>query len=126
MAPFESEFHVVVVREPMMLYRVCHTDRVGSEPFLNDLRSNYERGRRRRHLDVHAIVIHMALSTFDDLKAARRMSHQFPHQLGEYVATLTIEPGLGVCAARTAGPRHWSIWGDPLQLRGCVDDVARA
>ena len=42
---------------------------------------------------------------------------------GAHIATLDLQPDLGICIAKTGGPAHWSVWGRPLQLERCVTDV---
>ena len=122
MVQYESEFHVVVLEEPKTLYRGCFD----AEDPIEDLRSNYERGRGGNPVDLYVTALHMAVSMFEDRDLVARLCRRSPDRLGEFVAQIDLQPEFGVCIADTRGPGHWSIWGRPTQLREFVTDVSRA
>ncbi|MEJ7891614.1 MAG: hypothetical protein WKF94_03140 [Solirubrobacteraceae bacterium] len=110
--------HVVV--ESRRLYRVCRAREDAA--FGNAFCSNYELDRDPRGPERVATVIHMALSTFDTLELAVQLARALP-KIGSHVAALELVGGRGLCVAKTGRPGHWSVWGRPEQLLGCVVDV---
>jgi hypothetical protein len=114
---------VVVLEEGMRLYRVCRAREDAA--FVDGLRSHYEQGLLPRGPENRAAVVHMALSMFDAPSVAAQLARRVP-KLGGHVATLDLQPGVGLCVAKTGGPAHWSVWGRPLQLESCVTDVVEA
>jgi len=111
---------VDVLDEPKRLYRVCATQ--ADERFIDSFRSHYELRRPPRGPEDRVAVIHMAFSMFDTAAIARQLATRVP-KLGGHVATVDLQPGVGVCVAKTGGPAHWSVWGRPPQLAACVADV---
>jgi len=111
---------VAVLEEDQRLYRVCFAP--DDERFIDSLRSHYELGRPPRGPENRAAVIHMALSMFGSREVSRQLALRVP-KLGGHIATVDLRPGLGICVAKTGGPAHWSVWGRPTQLAGCVADV---
>ena len=93
---------VVVVEEPRRLYRVSRAR--DDEGFLDAFRSHYEQGLPPRGPEDRAAVIHMALSMFDSESVAAQLAERVP-KLGRHVATVELKPGLGLCVAKTGGPR---------------------
>jgi hypothetical protein len=122
MAGFETEFHVVVLQEPRRLYRGCF----GSDRIDEALKSNYENGRNPHPADLRATVLHMAVSLFEDKDLVLHLARRRPDRIGDHVATIDLQPGLGVCVADTSGPGHWSVWGRAAQLLEFVTDVEPA
>jgi hypothetical protein len=122
MARFEMEFRVVVLDEPLTLYRACHgPDRRALE---RALMSNFQARREPPHpADLHAAVLHMAVSMFEQRENLERMARRRPDRIGTHIATLALEPGYGVCIADTGGAGHWSVWGVPAQLMAFVTDA---
>jgi hypothetical protein len=61
-----SEFPIIVdaVRKPVTLYRTCHGE--DADAVRAAMRSNYEAGRRPHPAERRAIVMHMAVSMFED------------------------------------------------------------
>jgi hypothetical protein len=108
MARLESEFRVRVLDEPLLLYRACHgRDRPALEYALS---SNYEIRRDPPHpADLHATVLHMAVSMFEKRGILEAMARRRPDRIGTHIARLELQPGHGVCIADTSGPGHWSI-----------------
>jgi hypothetical protein len=58
-------------------------------------------------------------------RLAGQLADRVP-KLGGHIATLDLQPDLGICIAKTGGAAHWSVWGRPLQLESCVTDVVEA
>lgn len=115
---------VDAVHEPVTLYRGCHGS--GVADLVAAMRSNYEAGRAMRPAERRAIVMHMAVSMFEDGERLRRFVQHRPESLGTHVAQVELCPGLGICRADTGSAGHWSIWGLPDRLADCVVDVVAA
>jgi hypothetical protein len=113
-------FEVVVLEEPMRLFRIVPEPE--SPEFEDAFRSHYELGRPPRGPENRAAAVHMAISMFDRADVAASLAERVP-KLGGHVATMDLQPGLGLCVAKTGGPAHWSAWGRPPQLLACVTDV---
>jgi hypothetical protein len=113
---------VIVVEELQRLYRVSRAQE--DERFPEAFQSHYEQGLPPRGPEDRAAVIHMALSMFASADVAAQLAARVP-KLGGHVATVDLAPGLGLCVAKTGGPAHWSVWGQPLQLESCVTDVVK-
>ena len=118
-----SDFPIVVdaVREPVTLYRACHGE--DSDSLRAAMRSNYEAGRRAHPAERRAIVMHMAVSMFEDGERLQSFARQRPDRLGTHVARIELRPGHGICVADTGSVGHWSVWGLPSQLADCIVDV---
>ncbi len=114
---------IVVIEEPTTLFRVTRERNV--DAFLDAFRSNYEQGKPPRGPENRAAAVHMALSMFDSVDVAAQLAGRVP-KLGGHIATLHLQPDLGICIAKTGGAAHWSVWGRPLQLESCVTDVVEA
>ena len=115
-----SPFEVHVIERPWLMYRV--TPAMGDAAFVKAFCSNYEKGLRPRGIEIQAAVVHMGLSMF--------VSHEYPvwlakrvPKLGGHVATMRLVPDIGFCVAKTGSPGHWSVWGRPPELVGCVERV---
>jgi hypothetical protein len=118
-----SSIEIVVIEEPQRLYRVSRAR--DDEQFVDAFRSHYEQRLPPRGPENRAAAIHMALSMFESADVAAQLARRVP-KLGGHVATVDLEPDLGLCVAKTGGPAHWSVWGRPLQLASCVTDVVEA
>jgi hypothetical protein len=119
---FPDRYEALVLQEAKTVYRACFGADGGA--LLDSFRSNYELDRQPPHPgDLHATVIRMALSTFEDDAAPRRLASRNPARIGTHIAMVELIPGRGICIADTSGPGHWSIWGIPDQLVGMVTDV---
>lgn len=114
---------VWVVEEELGLYRVVPAE--GSDGFESAFCSHYELGRPPRGPENRAMTIHMAVSIFDREEVARELAIRVP-KLGGHVARLDLQPGQGICVAKTGGPAHRSVWGRPAQLASFVADVGHA
>jgi hypothetical protein len=107
----------------MRLYRARF---VGWPGDVDDMRSNYERNRSTHPEHRRATVLHMAVSMFENRDVVATLCLRNPQRLGEYIAEVDLEPGKGVCVARTGSTGHWSVWGRPAQLKRYVSSVVRA
>lgn len=65
-------------------------------------------------------MIHMAVSMFETAEPCWALIDRTRGRIGDHVAELRLVPGRGVCAAKTGGPLHWSVWGDPAVLQATV------
>jgi len=87
---------------------------------LDSFRSHYELQRPPRGPEVRAAVIHMAVSMFEMADPCWALIDRTNGRIGDHVAELRLVPGRGVCAAKTGGPLHWSVWGGPAVLQAAV------
>jgi hypothetical protein len=55
-----------------------------------------------------------------DGRALLGVDRQDQGRIGDRVAELRLVPGRGLCAAKTGGPLHWSVWGDSVVLQAAV------
>jgi hypothetical protein len=117
----QNEFRVVVLQEPMRLYRGCHG--TGRSSIEAALMSNYQAGRAPHPADLRATVLHMAVSMFEDSDVVAVQARRRPERVGTHIARVDLQPGHGVCVADTGGRGHWSVWGIPAQLADFVTDV---
>jgi hypothetical protein len=113
---------VVPVHEATVVYRIVRGADRSAPAVLDSLRSHYERGAPPRGYERRLAVIHMGLSVFSALAAARAMALKWP-MIGTFVAELDLEPESGFCLADTGQPGHWTLWGRPLQLLGSIADI---
>jgi hypothetical protein len=122
MARFDSEFRVVVLDAPITLHRACHgADRWRLELALT---SNFQARREPPHpADLHATVLHMAVSMFAQRDGLEQMARRRPDRIGTHIATVRLAPGHGICIADTGSPGHRSVWGVPATLVAFVTDV---
>ena len=119
---FPNHYDVLVLREPKTVFRACFGD--DEQAVRSSFRSNFETGRAPHPADLHATIIRMAVSVFEDSEVPTRFARKNPRRIGTHVAKVGLVPGRGVCLADTSGPGHWSIWGTPEELAGMVVDVA--
>lgn len=113
-----QEVRIRVLEDEMRLYRATSGD--GDPAQLESFRSHYELQRAPRGAEVRAAVIHMAVSMFETDEPCWALIDRTKGRIGDHVAELRLGPGRGVCAAKTGGPLHWSVWGDPAVLRAAV------
>ena len=124
MARYPTTYEILVLEENITLHRACF----GADPFsvLGGLRSNYENWRDRPHpADLHATILHMAVSMFEKADTIERLARRHPARIGTHVMSLALQPGYGVCVADTSGPGHWSVWGVPTQLQAFVTGIRK-
>jgi len=110
---------VHLLENEMTVFRVVDTSRRGDDNF----RSAYELGAPPpRRIQLVSTPIWMALSTLTTLDMARSRARAFP-VLGNKIAEMHLQAGLGFALAETIEEGHVSVWGDPVKLRASVVDV---
>lgn len=57
----------------------------------------------------------------DDLEGARRLARR--SRLGPNCAVMRVPENGPIRAAKTHGPGHWTLWGDPQAMLDTVVDV---
>jgi hypothetical protein len=119
-----QEVLVRVLEDEMRLYRATWADHNPAQ--LDSFRSHYELQRPPRGREVRAAVIHMAVSMFETAEPCWALIDRTRGRIGDHVAELRLVPGRGVCAAKTGGPLHWSVWGDPAVLQAAVSGYVDA
>lgn len=113
-----QEVRVRVLEDEMRLYRATWGD--GDQAQLQSFRSHYELQRPPRGPEVRAAVIHMAVSMFEAAQPCWALIDRTGGRIGDHVAEVRLLPGRGVCVAKTGGPLHWSVWGDPRLLQVAI------
>jgi hypothetical protein len=122
MAHLPVEYLVHVVQEPMVLHRTCFG--ADARAVEAGLMSNYEARRQPPHpADLHATILHMAVSMFEDWSKLEAMARRRPERLGTHIMTVHLQAAQAFCVADTASKGHWSVWGVPAQLAALVTDV---
>lgn len=117
-----EEVSVRVLDDEMRLYRACWSPEDPAQ--LDSFRSHYELQRSPRGPELRAAVIHMAVSMFEAPEPCWALSDRTRGRIGDRVVELRLLPGRGVCVAKTGGPLHWSVWGDPAMLQAVIADYA--
>ena len=113
---------VHVLDRETRLFRACLAPEHPSQR--DSFRSHYELGRPPRGSESRAAVIHMAVSMFETPQPCWSLIERTRRRIGDHVAELHLVPGHGVCVAKTGGPLHWSVWGDPATLQAAIADYA--
>ena len=113
-----QEVLVRVLEDETRLFRASRGD--GDPAQLDSFRSHYELQRPPRGPEVRAAVIHMAVSMFETAEPCWALIDRTKGRNGDHVAEMRLVPRRGVCAAKTGGPLHWSVWGDPVALQAAV------
>jgi len=93
---------------PSLLWRIVRTD----PPTTVDFLSNEARGLPRRR-SVPA-ELWTGLSAFDDLAIAASVARRF--RLGEFLASIDIDPNGPIHWAKTRGDGHYTLWGKPEEV----------
>ncbi|MCA1679951.1 MAG: hypothetical protein LC777_13900 [Actinobacteria bacterium] len=96
--------------EGEVLYRLIGRER----PRPADFRSNRDKGRAATPREP--AILHCGVSMFDSEEAARSRARRKP----AFVAAVTLEAGRGFSLAKTAGPSHYTVWGEPEALAACA------
>ena len=100
-------------------YRIVLTD----PPTLVDFTSFAALGRRPRRADPNVDRLWDGLSMYDTEVRARQKAKQLPY-LGSHLARVVIPGGPAFRFQRTpVSPGHYTVWGDPASLLGCVTEV---
>lgn len=100
--------------------RVYYRIAKGVVPAMADFTSNAAKGlplRRNASPDLWA-----GLSMYDTAAQAREVARRFP-ALGSHVAAVAIEDGAPIRVAKTLGPGHYTLWGEPQDLFGRIVEV---
>ena len=113
-----SHVRVRVLDEELRLYRACLAP--GDPAQLDSFRSHYELKRAPRGPERRAAVIHMAVSMFETAAPCWALIERTRGRIGSQVAELHLPPERGICVAKTGGPLHWSVWGDPDELQAAI------
>ena len=113
----EDQPLVIPEGEQLVAYRNVKSDDLGSELYLDSLRSNSDLGRPARGYELTHPLIHTGISVWDSLDQAVGNAMRFP-ALGDFVAELRLD---STCDVRYfpwgARPGHLTIWADPQTLR---------
>ena len=104
----------------VLLYRIVRSD----PPTIEDLRSHEEFGIPLRRDDPVSRRLASGISLFDSLDRARKQARRKPWLGDAYIAELAI-PAHGVRIEKTAGPGHYTAWGDADAMLGFVRRVER-
>lgn len=99
--------------EGEILYRLIGRGR----PRPTDFRSNHDKGRPP--MPRETALLRCGVSMFDSEMAARSRARRTPVLL----AAVTLESERGFSLAKTAGPSHYTVWGDPEVLAACARDL---
>jgi hypothetical protein len=113
-----QEVHVRVLGTPMRVYRACWGPENPAQ--FDSFRSHYELGRPPRGPEVRAAVIYMGISMFETAGPCWELIERTGGRIGDHVAELRLAPGHGICVAKTGGPVHWSVWGQPTVLQAAI------
>ena len=97
------------------LYRIVQ----GRPAIRWDFMSNQARGQRPMGPERADPDLYGGLSLWDTPTACWGIIGRFPHT-GTAVAEVVIPDGAPVRIAKTRGPGHYTVWGDPDLLLGCV------
>jgi hypothetical protein len=96
-------------RKGQTLFRLIRED----EPQPKDFLSYRDRGKPRYKGDEELPELLMrGISMFASPGRAERTARYFPKR----IARVTMWEGLGVSIAKTRGPGHYTVWGDPEVL----------
>jgi hypothetical protein len=108
-----GDSHVAISGDGQVVYRLLRNP----QPSIKDFRSDEVAGRPRG-LD-EAWIEHAGVSVFDNLQAALAIAGRFPVHVAEVV--LLLDTGCSI--AKTRQRRHFTVWGQPQVLFGCVETV---
>jgi hypothetical protein len=122
----------MVSSAPAELYRLIKgAARVASDFLSNALRhvQDIRDGRAPRSIPRAGELLHMwrGVSVFLTEPRARVIARAYPN-VGAFIARLQIAPGAvengRIFIEKTAAdPEHYTLWGDPADLRACVQSV---
>ena len=85
-----------------------------------DWRSHYEQGEPPRKTEILSALDHMAVSMWDNPEILRRLSSQYPSQLGTFIAALEMVANRGIWLAATGPEGHFNVWGRRYDLQASV------
>ncbi len=104
----------------IVLYRVVLTD----PPTVDDMRSYVELGIPLRRDDPESRRLASGISLFDSLEHARKQARRKPWLGNAFIAEMAI-PAHRFQIEKTAGPGHYTAWGDAGAMLGYVRRVER-
>jgi hypothetical protein len=113
---------------PQTLYHLVRTNPSTDDDFLSQWAKNVraaQAGEQPRAEPAGGDALHMwgGVSAHDDAGTSREMRQLFP-KLGDFIALLQIPPDAPIRVEKTGGnPHHYTIWGAPAALRGCVQSI---
>lgn len=114
---------MAVSADPSVLVRVLYRIALTNPLTLADFTSFAALGRRPRRADPNVDRLWDGLSMYDTEERARQKAKQLPY-LGDHLARVAIPGGPAFRVQRTlASPGHYTVWGDPASLLGCVTEV---
>ena len=103
----------------MIFYRIVYHD----PPTLDDLSPRNVRGPRPARTDPETLRLQSGISVFRAIQQSRSRARRSPN-LGYLIAVLDIREGGEIQFERTTASRgHYTLWGDPAILLGCVTMV---
>ena len=105
------------------MYRCVLTEDRDNPSFVDSFKSNYERGKRPRRVEMKFTPAHMGLSTWLAREQAASIGRLFPETAGEFTAEVRLAPEIGAAFARTGPPGHLTIWGRAPQLALVAVDI---
>ena len=106
----------------LVVYRIVRSDNPDDPVFLNSLRSHYELTQEPRGVERQWSVIHTGISVYQERVAAQGTAIRFP-VIGDYIARLELQPGMGINYAHTGPVRHLTLWAEPVKLREVTTDI---
>jgi hypothetical protein len=101
-----------------LLYRVVSADGAS----IDDFRGRRDLPRRRALPADTPWLLLAGVSMFDSSTGALQVARRRPAGL----ARLRLKPNVGVHFAQTGRPGHYTVWGAPSVLVGCVEHFDRA
>lgn len=104
----------------VILYRVVLTN----PPVIDDMRSYQELGISLRSTDPESLRMASGISLFDSLDRARKQARRKPWMGNAFIAELAI-PADHFRIEKTAGPGHYTAWGDASAMLECVRRIVR-
>jgi hypothetical protein len=121
MSPIDM-LSVVVVREPIVAFRVVRGSSLQQQDVLESFRSNYELDRPPRGIEGRIAVIQMGISMFRRRGQAEGLARRFP-VIGDQIARMSLTGGRGFAYADTGPVGHMTVWGRPVQLVEAIVDI---
>jgi hypothetical protein len=96
-----------------LLYRLAWHDPAEDGDFRT------KRERNRPPFPNEDSIVHGGLSMFATIDQALDGARRYP----KLVAAVTLHEGMGFSLAKTYGPGHYTVWGDPQALAGHAEVV---
>lgn len=105
----------------VILYRIVRTN----PPAVDDMRSHMELGIPLRRTDPETLRMASGISLFDSIDRARKQAQRKPWLGNAFIAELAI-PQDRIRVEKTAGPNHYTAWGDANDMLNYVKRIERA